>query len=288
MNDKINIDNLRRWIGKTQVQEEMVTGVSAQILSSLLDRRETFNIGSSLPHLYHWLYFLPSSKQSDLSVEGHPVKGDFSPPIPLQRRMWAGGRVYFHKPIHIGNNIIRTSKIKDVYYKNGRSGDLVFVKVEKRITCQSQLLIVEEQDLVYRNFDKSKMNERPERAIEAPIDCDWEQKITPDETYLFRYSALTHNAHRIHYDKDYTVNIEGYESLIVHGPLIATLLVNTIRDNQPTLDLSSLSFKSVNPLFLGHDIGLYGKQNKENKQIKLWAKSLSTNALAMEASVSYK
>jgi len=171
---------------------------------------------------------------------------DFLPPVPFERRMWAGGRIQFVTPLHIGDEITRQSEIMDVAPKEGKNGPLVFVLVRHRITGPDGLAIEEEHDIVYRgDVPASEAPPPPEKPAAAP----WQRVIEPDIAMLFRYSALIFNAHRIHYDRDYVTKEEGYPGLIVHGPLIATLLMDLCRRENPKVDLTRFDYRARGPIF---------------------------------------
>jgi len=205
------------------VLRDRVTSFPVTALSATLDRDATPpRPGDALPPLWHWLYFLPAARQSALGEDGHPARGGFLPPVPLPRRMWAGGRFTFHRPLRVEEAISRTSTVQDVTVKPGRNGPLCFVLVRHEIAGENGLALIEEHDIVYRDLPRPG-----EAAVPKPArdDAVWHTDIRPDDVLLFRYSALTFNSHRIHYDRRYVTQTEGYPGLIVHGPLIATLLM---------------------------------------------------------------
>ena len=238
-----------------------------------------------MPPLAHWLYFLPTAKQSELGADGHPRKGQFLPPVPLPRRMWAGSRVQFHLPLRIGTQISRLSRIAAVNVKQGRSGTLVFVKVAHEIRCEGALAISEEQDIVYRDAPQPGTEATP---TPAPQGATWTRQIQADPTLLFRYSALTFNAHRIHYDRPYATQVEHYPALVVHGPLIATLLLDLVLRSVPNARLRFFSFRALMPLFDATPFSVCGAPDpKDSKSIRLWAQDergmLATEAQALLA-----
>lgn len=246
--DESTLNHLQTWIGKTERYPDTVTAAPYRALSATLDRSDPEPIpGTFLPELWHWLYFLPHPQQSEIGPDGHAKRGGFLPPIPLPRRMWAGGRLRWIHDLRIGDAIERVSTIKSVTHKAGRTGDLLFVLVEHQISNQNGLALVEEHDIVYRAA--AGPDEKPPSPTPAPTDAQWTKEIHPDPVLLFRYSALTFNGHRIHYDRSYVTQEEGYPGLIVHGPLIATLLVDLIRQNHPGKKLKSFEFKAIRPTF---------------------------------------
>jgi 3-methylfumaryl-CoA hydratase len=263
------------WIGKTETAEDVATSWPVAALSATLDREESLRPGDPLPPLCHWLYFLPTARQSALGDDGHPARGGFLPPIELPRRMWAGGRFEFRDPIRVGDAITRVSRIASLTEKQGRSGPLVFVVVRHEIHSPRGFALSEEHDIVYRGA----AGESPEPP-QAPADAAWERVIHPDDVLLFRYSALTFNGHRIHYDRRYCLEEEGYPGLVVHGPLIATLLLDLVRCNS-SATVRSFQFRAVSPLFDTDSFAVCGKP--EGNTINLWARN-SQGRLAMTAS----
>jgi 3-methylfumaryl-CoA hydratase len=273
----MNIDmaNLRQWIGKTESVSDVVTPVPIAALAATLDIDASFD---RLPPLWHWLYFLPVHRWSDLGPDGHPKRGGFLPPVPLPRRMWAGGRVEFHHPLRVGESITRTSTIANVQFKEGRSGSLVFVLVRHEISDTQGVALAEEHDIVYRDLAGAGAG----TPASAPDDVVWQRIIHPDDVLLFRYSALTFNGHRIHYDRRYATEVEGYPGLVVHGPLIATLLVELVRANRPQARVMRFEFRAVSPLFDTEPFTVCGKPESDGRTIRLWAEN-SRGGLAMAA-----
>jgi 3-methylfumaryl-CoA hydratase len=274
-----DLNRLRDWIGRTEQQADLVTAAPLAALSATLDRDDPEPLpGTDVPPLWHWLYFNPAAKQSRLGPDGHPQRGGFLPPVPLPRRMWAGGRLQFNHPLQVGDEITRLSRIVDVTIKEGRSGALVFVCVRHEITNARGLGLTEEHDIVYR--DPPRPGAPALAPPPAPQECDFAREIVPDPVLLFRYSALTFNGHRIHYDRDYVTGVEGYPGLIVHGPLIATLLLDLARRNVPNARISRFAFKAVRPLFDIHRFTVCGQH--QQGRIALWTRD-HEGALAMDA-----
>jgi len=275
----VDLDHLRGWIGRTETRVDKATAAPIAALSATLDRDDAEPLpGSDVPPLWHWLYFLPLARQSDIGPDGHAKRGGFLPPVPLPRRMFAGGRLEFHHPLQVGDTITRTSRIADVSGKQGRSGTLVFVTVRHEFANARGLALTDEHDIVYRE------NPRPDAPVPkpqpAPAGETFSREIVPDPVLLFRYSALTFNGHRIHYDRSYVTEVEGYPGLIVHGPLIATLLVDLLRRNLPQVRVRRFSFRAVRPLFDIHRFSVCGR--REDKRIALWARD-HEGWLAMDA-----
>jgi 3-methylfumaryl-CoA hydratase len=273
----MDIVHLREWIGREETTKDEVTPTPAALLSTTLDRADPEpQVGDPLPPVWHWLYFLPRHRQSELGPDGHARRGGFLPPVPLPRRMWAGGRLEFRQPLHIGERVVRVSRIADVTHKQGRTGELIFVLVRHEISGAEGLAVVEEQDLVYRGHSRSTL-----APAAAPSSHWWERTLRADDVLLFRYSALTFNGHRIHYDRRHATETEGYPGLVVHGPLIATLLVDLLRRNLPETNISRFSFRAVSPLFDTVPFSICGQP--EDDRVRLWAKNES-GGLVMDAS----
>lgn len=264
-----------------ETRTDLVTAAPIAGLSATLDRDDPGpKVGDPLPPLWHWLYFLPASRQSELGPDGHTARGGFLPPVELPRRMWAGSRLEFVKPLRVGDEITRVSTIKDIQEKSGRSGPLVFITVRHEISTDAGLAVVDEHDIVYRG--DAKPGDHQPTPLAAPTDQHWERIIHPDEVFLFRYSALIFNGHRIHYDRPYVTEVEGYPGLIVHGPLIATLLMDLVRRSLPNANVAKFAFRAVSPLFDIAPFSVCGKTESDGRTVKLWAKN-ATGGLAMEA-----
>ena len=254
----------------TDSAAEFVTPTSAAALAATLDYHAAPDVGDPLPHLWHWIFFRPVVRQSQIATDGHPVKGGFLPDLGLPRRMWAGGRLRFHSPLTVGSPITRDSTIANVSEKEGQRGKLAFVTVKHEIRSGGALAIDEEQDVVYREPASSVVANPSPTA--APSDELWHRDIMPTEVLLFRYSALAFIGHRIHYDKPYTTEVEGYPDLVVHGPLIGTLLMDLLRRNQPQSMVLDFSFKAVRPSFLRKAPHLCGRPSPDGKTVELWSR----------------
>ena len=278
-----DLNQLRDWIGRTETRTDVVTAAPQQALSATLDRDDPLQqAGAEVPPLWHWLYFTPLAPQSEIGPDGHAKRGGFLPPVPLPRRMWAGGRLQFNFPLQVGDAVRRESRIADVTIKEGRTGSLVFVSVHHAITCPRGLALTEEHDIVYR--DNPEPDTKSPEPHSASQDEDFAREIAPDPVLLFRYSALTFNGHRIHYDRSYATEVEGYPGLIVHGPLIATLLVDLARREMPRAVVRRFFFKAVRPIFDIHTFAVCGRRERgvEAKQLALWARD-HEGFLAMQA-----
>lgn len=276
---KLDIDHLRRWIDRSETVHDVATVVPLRALSATLDCDDPpMAPGSAVPPCWHWLYFLPLHRQSEIGPDGHAKRGGFLPPVPLPRRMWAGSRIDFLAPMHAGQAIRRTSRIADVRMKEGRTGPLVFVHVHHDIHAEGQWVIHEEHDIVYRDLPQA--GEPAPLGVPAPAQAAWTREIHPDDVLLFRYSALTFNGHRIHYDRRYVTEVEGYPGLIVHGPLIATLLLDLLRRQLPTAQVRRFAFKAMMPIFDTAPFRVCGEP--QGSSVRLWAVT-SEGQLAMEA-----
>ncbi|MGH8676341.1 MAG: FAS1-like dehydratase domain-containing protein [Burkholderiales bacterium] len=265
--------NLTDWIGRTETTEDQITATPIAALSAMLDRDATRpSAGTAIPALWHWLYFLPLARQSEIGPDGHAKRGAFLPPVPLPRRMWASSQFRFHAPLRVGDSVTRHSRIESVSEKSGRSGHLVFVKVRHEIRANggADAALTEFHDIVYREAPKpGDVSPAPQAA---PASAKWEKKWVPDDVLLFRYSALTFNGHRIHYDRRYVTETEGYPGLIVHGPLIATLLHDLLRWQFPGARVATFEFRAVRPTFDLHPFSVCGEPLPDGKTFHLWAK----------------
>jgi len=259
--------SLQAWLDRTETLTDDITAFPLRALAATLDREAP---GDAVPPLWHWLYFLPVAPLAQVGPDGHPKRGGFLPPVELPRRMWAGGRLTFHAPLRSGNEATRTSTIANIEDKTGRSGRLVFVTVQHRYESGGVLCIEEEHDIVYR--DAPQPGESAAKPVAAPAGETWSRTLTADAVMLFRYSALTFNGHRIHYDFPYVTQEEGYPGLIVHGPLIATLLVDLVHRERPDATVATFAFRAVRPTFAGNAFTLCGKPSDDGRSIELWAK----------------
>ena len=258
----MDIEALQRWVGRHQTADDLAAAGPLAGLAGLLDHAAPPWKPGELPPLAHWLYFLPHPRQSLLDDDGHLRRGDFLPPVPLPRRMWVGSRIRFLEPIPVQAAIHRRSTIASVKAHNGRSGPLVFVTVNHEIAVGATTAIVEDQDIVYRapatgessappgegttatgGSAAAATTELPSRVSEAT------RRIVPDPVQLFRFSALTCNAHRIHYDRDYALGVEGYPGLVVQGPLVATLLMDHFLRVSSSPSVRAFKFRAQRPLF---------------------------------------
>ncbi|WP_293962389.1 MaoC family dehydratase N-terminal domain-containing protein [Sneathiella sp.] len=274
--------NLQDWVGKQISGKETIHQQSLNGFAALMDEPDPAS--DIVPPGGHWMYFLPTDRQSRIDDDGHGIKGDFLPPVTLPRRMWAGGRLAFHAPLHAGDLAEKTSTIKNVTSKKGRTGELIFVTVGHQIRNEAGPCLTEEHDIVYREAASASSSFKKEPQA-APKDGDWEVSITPDPVLLFRYSALTFNGHRIHYDRDYCLNEEGYPGLVVHGPLLGTFLMRLAVEKMGGRDLKKFSFRNFNPIFDTAPFTLSGKKESDD-QCLVWVKG-STGERAVMATAEF-
>lgn len=278
----MDVVKLKEWVGKTTESQDEITAYPVKALAATLDYEDPAPVrGDAIAPLWHWLYFLPLHRQSELGADGHASRGGFLPPVPLPRRMWAGGRLRFHQPLRVGDAASKVSTILDVNAKTGRSGTLAFVTVEHKYYGSEGLAVTEEHDIVYR--ENASPNAPAPEPVPAPQDEEWVHEVVPDPVMLFRFSALTFNGHRIHYDKQYVTTVEHYPDLIVHGPLQALLLLELVRQNVPDAVVKSFSFRGVRPTFVPQRIFVCGKRSEDGKSVELWIRH-EDGALAMSAS----
>jgi 3-methylfumaryl-CoA hydratase len=275
------MDRLADWIGRTETRTEWIAPFPANALAATLDCSGTeYGEDSELPPLWHWMHFLPTYKLSEAGYDGHAALGGFLPPVPLPRRMWAGSRLQFHAPLRIGHVLTKKSTVQSVIAKKGRSGPLVFITVRHLIFDQDTLGIDEEHDIVYRQ--EPSPDAPVQKPLPAPETSDFSREITPDPVLLFRYSALTFNGHRIHYDRPFCTVSEGYSGLVVHGPLLATLLLDLLRRERPSATVTGFEFRALSPVFDNDPFSVHGAIGEDAKTYSLWVRR-ADGALAMKA-----
>lgn len=280
------VSDFRSWIGTTETRHSTLTHYPMDALAATLDRSAAaFNPGDVIPPLWHWLYFLETTPQSGLAADGHGKKGLFLPPIPLPRRMWAGSQIQFVQPLRIGEQVERTSLIKNIEYKQGKSGELAFVTVEHTISGPSGTALLEQQDIVYR--EQAKPGAVPVPAKPAPVTADFSKTMTADPVLLFRYSALTFNAHRIHYDRDFARSSEGYPGLVVHGPLLATMMLELLSCSLPGVLPGEFEFRAIHPIFDREPFTVCCNEPDSTGTVKLWVKN-QEGGLCMQGSALVK
>ena len=266
------VTHLQSWIGRSETLHDDIAAAPLRGLSATLDRADApVECGTPVPPLGHWLYFLPQAPQSQIGPDGHPRRGGFLPPVPLPRRMWAGGRLQWapENTLRVGDSARRVSRIESVTHKSGRTGEMVFVLVKHEVHNQRGLCLTEEHDIVYRAA--ARPDDPAPTPVPAETNAPWRREIVPDDVLLFRYSALTFNGHRIHYDRRYVTQVEGYPGLIVHGPLIATLLTDLVRRQAPERFIRRFEFRAVRPTFDLNPFFVNGAPAADGQSVKLWA-----------------
>lgn len=272
----IDLGHLQTWVGTSEVARDQIAPFPSNALAATMNRDDPiYADGVALPPLWHWLHFLPIFKLQDAGYDGHPALGGFLPPVPLPRRMWAGSRLRLNAPLRIGEVVEKTSTVTRVDHKAGRSGDLVFVTVRH---VYGDARIEEEHDIVYRD---APLPDAPVPVpVAAPVGSDFSRDVVPDPVLLFRYSALTFNGHRIHYDQPFCTGTEGYPGLVVHGPLLATLLLDLLRRQMPDAVVREFEFRAMAPVFDTAAFSVHGASVEDG--FRLWIRR-ADGALAMDA-----
>jgi len=280
--------NLQDWVGRTETVAERIHATTAEAMAAtLLHEPATLEPGMALPALWHWTHFLGKPRSDTLGADGHARRGGFVPPVTLPRRMWGGSRLAYHQPLRIGEAAERTSTITRVAEKQGRSGALVIVTIEHRYTGESGLALVEEQDVVYREAPQpgqAAASGKP--GPQPPLAAQWSRTTSAGPILLFRYSALTFNSHRIHYDHVYTTEVEGYPGLVVHGPLVATLLTEDLARQHPEHTLAGLTIRTLKPLFHDSPFHLEGALTDDGTGAELWCRD-EAGALTLQATATF-
>ena len=280
-----DLEKLKDWIGRTEADVDYVTVPAVHRLAATLDRDDPMpNMGDPLPVGWHQILFPRVVRQSQIGADGHPERGDFLPPVPLPRRMFAGKRTTFHSDLRVGDAVRRDSVIQAVNIKQGRTGQMVFVTVKTDISSPRGLAITEEQDFVYREAAPGGTPPQPPQP--APGRAVWSRVVTPDPVMLFRYSALTFNGHRIHYDQPYVTKVEGYPGLVMNGGL-TTLLVFELARTHASTPIRYISSRNVRALFANQPITLGGEPSLDNKTATLWALN-PEGALALTAEAEFR
>lgn len=258
-------EDFSAWVGRSEELVDVLEPARTNALRAALGEAPVLTDGDELPLLHHWLYFWDVRPPEGLGPDGHPARGGFLPPVPLPRRMWAGGRLKFLQPLKVGERVAKTSTILKVEAKSGKSGSLVFVTVEHRLSGGEGLAVVEEQDIVYREAAAPGSIKGPAGDGAAPA-APWRREVFPDPVLLFRYSALTMNGHRIHYDRPYAMKEEAYPGLVVHGPLQATLLADLATRNLAA-PVAGFDFRGMAPAFDGTQLHVCGEPTETGASV---------------------
>lgn len=252
------------WIGRSQEREEELSTLLVRRLAVTLSE-EAPAAGEALPPLWHWMFFQDEVTEPGLGADGHPARGGFLPPADGRNRMWAGGRLAFHEPLRVGGVAKRTTTILNVEEKHGRTGSLLFVTLRHEFEQDGRLAFSEEQDIVYREPSPPKLS-----SGEALPAGTWSETVEPTPILLFRYSALTFNGHRIHYDWPYVTETEGYPGLVVHGPLIGTLNLRAFCRANPEARLRRYAYRGLRPLISPEPFDVGGRLSGPGKA-EVWA-----------------
>lgn len=260
----IDIDHLRGWIGRERSVTDVITPRLAASLDATLDREASIEHGAPAPVGIHWCLAPDIVPMSGIGADGHPARGGFLPPVPFPRRMWAGGTLSFTGDFRIGDEVTRRSVIEDVEMKSGRTGDLIFVTLRHSYATPRGIALNERQDIVYRELSAGTARAVAGEAIVAAHS----RSVEATPVLLFRYSAITFNGHRIHYDQPYVTGEENYPGLVFHGPLQATLLLNLATELRGGELPPSFTFRSGRPLFAGGTVTV--NANVEADGLSLW------------------
>jgi 3-methylfumaryl-CoA hydratase len=270
MQATVSLEDLRRHIGRKEATTDVVTAAQANLLRLTFGRPEPeFRDGDALPPGWHVVYFTPRVATRDLRADGTPAQSGVMPDMPLPRRMFAGQSIRFHRPLRIGQTLRQETELADIALKSGATGTLVFTTVVSRISGPDGLAVEDERHIVSRAEVKPGERNQAPRREPAPSDVAWRRTITPDPILLFRFSALTFNSHRIHYDHDWATKTEGYPALVVHGPLTQTLLIDFARDHAGGRAFTSFTTQARAPLFDGAPFELRGRPSGNGAE--LWA-----------------
>lgn len=284
---ELSLDALKTHIGRRSTSTDIVTpGPVNQLRLTFARPEPEFQPGDALPPGWHILYFLPRFRPEELRPDGAPGDTGVVPAMPLPRRMFAGERLRFHRPIRIGDTLRRQTELADVSLKRGATGALVFATVMQRIFTPDGLALDEERRTVFREDVKAGEKNQSPRREEAPTDVPWRRRVTPDAVLLFRFSALTFNSHRIHYDRAWAMDVEGYPGLVVHGPLASTLLIDFARDNNPGRTFLTYTTQARAPLFDTAPFELRGRPTADGKGCEIWTVT-PEGTVAMSAQVAF-
>jgi 3-methylfumaryl-CoA hydratase len=269
MSEAIDLGHLQQWVGRTEEKTDVVTAhLVAGLRSVLFLDVGTPKEGDPAPLTAHWCLTVPVVPMSEIGPDGHPRRGGFLPPVPLPRRMWAGGEISFGEPLRVGDVVTRTSTIKGLNLKSGSTGPLCFVAVDHVFTTSRGVAIRERHDIVYRGMPTAEASATPAKPPAAPANAKHSERHLADPVLLFRYSALTFNGHRIHYDRDYVTGVEGYPGLIVHGPLQASLLIEMAAKLHGGKAPATFVYRGLQPLFDGSEFSV--NANDTGGGMELW------------------
>jgi 3-methylfumaryl-CoA hydratase len=279
-----DLNQYRAWMGRKDSSQDEVTAWPVKAMTAALDRDDPVpERGQPIPLGWHWFYFLDARRQSEIGPDGHPKRGGFLPPVPLPRRMWAGGRIEFRRPLRMGEPLRRESEIVSFEPKQGRSGTLAFLTARHTVHASDQIAAIDEHDIVFR--EAATPGEAPAAGKPAPTSAAWRRSLIADPVLLFRFSALTFNGHRIHYDAPYANGEEHYPALVVHGPLQATLLLDLCRRhaNRP---VTHFDYRAMSPLFHTETFTINGNPSADGSSAQVWTAN-EKGAIAMAGTVRF-
>jgi 3-methylfumaryl-CoA hydratase len=271
-------DYIADWRPENVRRDDDMAPDRAQQLADTLDITDSFNSGAALPPLWQWVYFLDWPTTAELGPDGHPSDGHFLPPIPDRRRMFAGGRMTQRGPLVLGKRATRTSSMCTTAVKRGRTGEMLIVTVRHEYSQGGEIRVVEEQDLVYRSESTPSASFTKAHEPLTASTAEWSLSPSPDPVLLFRFSALTANAHRIHYDESYARQTEGYPALVVHGPLLAIYMGELVRSRAGARPLQAFQFRLRKPVFLGDPFGVQGSPSTDTVELAVISGSGTVHA----------
>jgi 3-methylfumaryl-CoA hydratase len=279
-----DFDRFRAWVGRKETAADEVTAWPVKAMTAALDRDDPLpGRGEPIPLGWHWFYFLDARRQSEIGPDGHPQRGGFLPPVPLPRRMWAGGRIEFRRPLRMGEALRRESEIVSLEPKQGRSGTLVFLTARHTVYAAGEIAAIDEHDIVFR--EAARPGEAPAAGKPAPASAAWQRALRADPVLLFRFSALTFNGHRIHYDLPYATGEEHYPALVVHGPLQATLLLDLCRRHSAR-PVARFDYRAMSPLFHTETFTINAEPAADGSGAEVWTAS-EKGATAMAGKVTF-
>jgi 3-methylfumaryl-CoA hydratase len=275
---------LRRHIGTRIVEEDIATEAPLRAIVATFDRQEEApRQGEAIPPGWHIGYFLSTARSASLAADGLPTGTGVLPKVPLPRRMYAGARITFHAPILVGDRLRRETELTDLQVREGSTGTLIVTTQTRRISTLRGLAITEDYDTVFREAVKPGTKSGIPKRDEVPADLPWRRAVTPDPVALFRFSAITFNPHRIHYDRAYATEVEGYPGLVVHGPFTQACLIDFVRDNSPGRRMRTFAMRAKAPLFEGKPFDLVGRPTESYAACEVWAVTPG-GTIAMQAS----
>lgn len=272
------------WVGKSTNRRDTLAPEQLRRFEAMVNRPPgTISEGDELTMCSHWAYFTPLYPQSDLTVQGYPRDNDLFPPIQQSSRLWLGGRLEFKNPLTVGTPANRYSIITEVKEEEKAEGVKVYLSLQHQISTKGSVAIQEDQHFLYRT--PSEKGAHPTRSEPMDLDPDWQKSTRPDSILLFRFSALTYNAHRIHYDQDYARNVEGYPNVMVHGPLLLLLALESFRSQFDGKILEDVTYEIRGPVYLGEQITISGK-DVDNQKTELRITGHENN-IALKAQVKW-